>query len=308
MIRYLTLTAISALSLWACTATENQSAAPDIGADKAATDIAAPTSQTERVQLSDIISNQPEDVKQRYAARRPQETLEFFGLKPDMTVIEVLPGGGWYSRIISPYLGVDGQLIGADYSLPMWSEFGGFATPEFIKARQGWADKWQQDISAKLPAGSSGISAYTLATLPRELNGTVDMALLIRAMHNLARFNDKGAYLDKALSALHKTLKPGGIVGIVQHAAPPESDDKWADGNNGYLKEAYIIAAMEKAGFELAGRSDLNLNPRDIPSSTDNVWRLPPTLGTSKTDEELRARMEAIGESSRMTLKFIKPE
>ena len=224
-----------------------------------------------------------------------------------MRVLELLPGGGWYTKIISPYLGEDGHLIGVDYSFDMWPEFGGFANAKFLNDRKTWTQSWTQDMAGSLPSESSKLSAYTLSTLPKELNGQADMVLLIRSMHNLARFNEKGGYLDSALKALNKSLKPGGIVGIVQHAAPAENDDAWADGNNGYLKDIAVIAAMEKAGFEFISASSINENPRDIPSNTDNVWRLAPTLGTSQDNEELRARMEAIGESNRMTLKFIKP-
>ena len=117
--------------------------------------------------------------------------------------------------------------------------------------------------------------------------------------------------MDAALTELYSTLKPGGIVGIVQHQAPETNSDDWADGNNGYLKKSYVIAQMEKAGFEFVNESAVNENPRDIPSdaadATDNVWRLPPTLGTSRENPELRSKMEAIGESNRMTLKFVKP-
>ena len=306
MIRHFMMTAAAALLLAGCTGDKT---APD-NSSNVVTDTAQAL-QSDRAtaaQLSDIIASQPEDVRLRYGARNPQKTLEFFGLEPDMTVIEVLPGGGWYTKIISPYLGLDGHLIGVDYSLDMWPEFGGFATPEFIAARQNWAESWTQDMTGGLPSKASALSAYTLTTLPSEQDGQVDMVLLIRAMHNLARFNETGGYLDNALNQLNKSLKPGGIVGIVQHAAPEENDDSWADGNNGYLKKSYVMAAMKKAGFELVSESDLNENPRDIPSNTDNVWRLPPTLGTSKDDEELRSRMEAIGESNRMTLKFIKPK
>jgi len=244
MIRQFMMSTAASLLLLSCTADEHSinSAADPLGPQT------AQTSRADKTELAGILANQPEDVRLRYGARHPQETLEFFGLEPGMTVIEVLPGGGWYTKIISPYLGEDGHLIGVDYSSDMWPEFGGFA-----------------------------------------------------------RFNEKGGYLDSALKALNKSLKPGGIVGIVQHAAPAENDDAWADGNNGYLKDIAVIAAMEKAGFEFISASAINENPRDIPSNTDNVWRLAPTLGTSQDNEELRARMEAIGESNRMTLKFIKP-
>ena len=103
-------------------------------------------------------------------------------------------------------------------------------------------------------------------------------------------------------------LKPGGVVGVVQHRAAESADDGWANGDNGYVKQSRIISVFESAGFELVETSEINVNPRDQPTQEEFVWRLPPTLGTSQEDEELRAEMEAIGESDRMTLKFRKPE
>ncbi|MEP6342929.1 MAG: methyltransferase [Maricaulaceae bacterium] len=258
--------------------------------------------------LEAILNAQPDTVKARYGSRNPGETLKFFGVEPGMTIIEILPGGGWYSKIVSPYLGSEGHVIGLDYDIKMWSEFGGFATPEFIEKRKSWAQSWPETIASDLPENSSQLSAYTLGSIPSELNEKIDMVLMIRALHNLARFNDEGQYLDAALTRIYKSLKPGGIAGIVQHKGPAENADDWADGNNGYLKTSFVIEQMEKVGFEFIEASDINDNPRDVPSNTDNVWRLPPTLGTSRDDAELRSKMELIGESSRMTLKFVKPK
>ncbi len=257
--------------------------------------------------LTEILAAQPDTVKARYNARRPKDTLEFFGVKPGMAVAEILPGGGWYTKIMGPYLGTEGHIIGIDYNIGMWAEFGGFATPKFIEDRKGWAKKWETDMAASTDGPMSHLSGHSFNQIPANYNGQVDMVIMVRALHNLARFNDKGGYMDAALSQLHGLLKPGGIVGIVQHQAPENIEDNWADGNNGYLKASYVIAQMEKAGFELAAESDINANPRDIPTTDDNVWRLPPTLGTSRENPELRSKMQAIGESNRMTLKFIKP-
>ena len=320
MIRNFMISAAASLILMGCTAGDKTDAA------KAANDVAkkavettplqntaeaaseALTDKTDTARLAGIIDNQSAAAKARFAARHPQETPEFFGVKPGMTVIEVLPGGGWYTKIISPFLGADGHLVGVDYDFKMWPEFGGFADAKFIKERETWADGWTADMASAIGEDASQLSAYPLGKLPASLKGKADMVLLIRALHNMARFNEKGGYLDSALKELHASLKPGGIVGIVQHAGPEVNEDSWADGNNGYLKQSFVIAQMEKAGFEFVASSDVNKNPRDIPSNSDIVWRLPPSLGTSKDDAELRARMEAIGESNRMTLKFTKPE
>ena len=107
---------------------------------------------------------------------------------------------------------------------------------------------------------------------------------------------------------MHRVLKPGGIVGVVQHHARDDMPDAWADGNNGYLKTGFLIGVMEAAGFEYVGSSDINANPNDQPTDEDFVWRLPPGLATSRDNPELEAEMRAIGESNRITLKFVKPE
>jgi predicted methyltransferase len=327
MIRSFLLISAAALTLTACSGAKDKAAdAADAAQSTAATSLdaaadslsqAAETASSalsttvDTAKLSKILAAQPEAVKARYNARHPQETLEFFEIKPGMTVVEVLPGGGWYTKIIGPYLGQNGHVIGVDYNLDMWPEFGGFATPEFIENRKGWAAGWEKDMTDGVSGEMSRVSGHSFSRIPDDYNGQVDMVLMIRALHNLARFNEKGGYMDTAFTELYGLLKPGGIVGIVQHKAPEGNDDSWADGNNGYLKKSYVIAQMEKAGFELVGESAVNENPRDIPSdapeSSDNVWRLPPTLGTSRENPELRSKMEAIGESSRMTLKFIKP-
>ncbi len=267
---------------------------------------AAMESQANSAKLTMVLAAQGDKAKARYGARHPQQTLEFFGITPGMTVAEILPGGGWYSKILIPYLGNDGHIVGVDYSLAMWPEFGGFADAEFITKKKAWPATWTEDAQA-WRAGSGGkISAFAFGGRDAAMDGKVDAVLFIRALHNLARFEDKGAYLSEALADSHAMLKPGGLVGIVQHQAPEDSDDGWADGHNGYLKKSQFIAVMTAAGFELVKDSDMNANPKDMPGSEDIVWRLPPSLGTSKDNPELKAQMEAIGESNRMTLLFKK--
>ena len=318
--KFALITTVATLALTACSKTEEAAPAAEVVQETVTTTVQSPetisqntalaiaTSGVDTEKLDSILNAQPDTVKARYGSRNPGETLKFFGIEPGMTVIEILPGSGWYSKIVSPYLGSEGHVIGLDYDIKMWSEFGGFATPEFIEKRKSWGQSWLETMASDLPENSSQLSAYTLGSIPSELNEQADMVLMIRALHNLARFNDEGQYLDAALARIYKSLKPGGIAGIVQHKAPAENEDDWADGNNGYLKTSFVIAQMEKAGFEFVEASDVNENPRDVPSNTDNVWRLPPTLGTSRDDAELRSKMELIGESSRMTLKFVKPK
>lgn len=256
-----------------------------------------------------VLAAQDDANKARYDDRNPKETLSFFGVEPDMTVVEILPGGGWYSKILMPYLGSEGGLIGVDYSLDMWPEFGGFATPEFIENKKTWPATWTESANEWRGEGDAPVvAAFAFGNRDAALDGTADAVLYIRALHNLSRFEDEGQYMTKALADTYALLKPGGFVGVVQHEGPEDADETWAQGDNGYLKKANVIAAFEAAGFELVAESDINANPLDNPdpAAGDGVWRLPPTLGTSRENPELRAQLEAIGETNRMTLKFVK--
>ncbi|WP_062064669.1 class I SAM-dependent methyltransferase [Cellvibrio sp. OA-2007] len=257
----------------------------------------------DKQRLVEITQSMPAEHQARHNARHPVETLEFFGIKPGDTVVEALPGEGWYSQILFPYLGKQGRLIGVDYSLTMWPEFGAWATPEFIDGRKAWPAQWAVDAKTWGGADGAAAEAYTFANLPAELTGKVDAVLFIRALHNLARFDAKGNYLTQALAETHRVLKPGGVVGIVQHAMSEDKPDAWADGSRGYLKRSMLISAMTAAGFEFVGENDINKNPKDNPQADDNVWRLPPSLRTS---DEQKAANQAIGESNRVTLLFRK--
>ncbi|WP_371397063.1 class I SAM-dependent methyltransferase [Fretibacter rubidus] len=256
--------------------------------------------------LAAVLAMQDDATKARYDARNPQETLMFFGIEPGMTVVEALPGGGWYSKILIPYLGDEGHLIGADYALDMWPLFGGFATPEFVENKKTWPETWVAGAQDWRAGSEADISAFAFGNRDASMDGTVDAVLFIRAMHNLSRFENDGLFMTKALADTHALLKPGGIVGVVQHAGPESNSDEWAQGSNGYLKQSNVISAFNAAGFDLVDESDVNKNPRDVPSNTDVVWRLPQSLRGARENPELKAKMEAIGESNRMTLLFKK--
>jgi predicted methyltransferase len=268
---------------------------------------AADPTAADSARLAAVLESQPAEVQARYSHRHPQETLELFGIAPGMTVVEVLPGGGWYTKVLLPYLGSGGHLIGADYAFEMVAKLG-FLKGEALEARRSWADTWSADAESWRTPDSAAVSAYTLGTLPEALDGSVDAVLFIRALHNLARVEAEGGYLTAALANAHRVLKPGGIVGVVQHEARPDMSGDWAGGANGYLKRAFVIAQLEGAGFEYVEASEVNANPKDRPGEDDRVWRLPPSLSTSRDDAALRERLEAVGESNRMTLKFRKPE
>ncbi len=256
--------------------------------------------------LEKVLKAQPEEVQARYEYRHPAETLKFFGIKPGMTVVEALPGRGWYTKILMPYLGSDGKVIGADYAPDMYAMFS-FATPEMLEKKKSWTSDWTAEASTWGGEKGASAGAFVLGALPDAMKGSADAAIFIRAFHNLARFNDKGGYLDTAVANVYDILKPGGVLGVVQHEARPDRSDDWADGSSGYLKRDFLVKKLEAAGFELVGESDINANPKDQAREGDIVWRLPPTYATSRDNPELKEEMKAIGESNRMTLLFRKP-
>lgn len=257
-------------------------------------------------QLDRALMQQDGAAKARYGARHPKETLEFFGIAPGMTVVEALPGGGWYSKILLPYLGDEGRLVGVDYPQSIWSRFG-FFSEEDIEKKKTWPADWTAEAVGWRKDNDAYVAAFKLGSMPATMSGKADAVLFIRALHNLNRFEEQGDYLTTALNDAMRVLKPGGIVGIVQHRAPASHPAASANGARGYLREADVKAFMKKAGFDYVGSTEINANPKDTPTVEEIVWRLPPTLVGSNDDAARRAKMQAIGESDRMTLKFRKP-
>lgn len=304
MNKYLAL--VAAISLAACQQAPEPAAETASVAAVDAQAAAAAAAQEDNA-LATVLASMPEEMQVRYKYRHPQETLEFFGIEPGMTVVEGLPGAGWYTKILLPYLGPDGCLIGANYSLDMYPLFS-FANEEFMARQSAWAADFPG--GAKEWAGDNGASvkAFHFGSMPAEYAGTADVVFLARVLHNLARFSDEGDFLGEALADSYAVLKPGGTLAIVQHEARDDMSDEFAGGSHGYLKKDFVIAAVTAAGFEFVAESDINENPADQPAEDDIVWRLPPSLRTSRDNPELRAEYEAIGESNRMTLKFRKPE
>lgn len=257
--------------------------------------------------LDEALAAQAEEIQARYVYRHSKETLEFFGIKPGMTVVEGLPGGGWYTKILLPYLGADGVLIGADYAEDMYPKFG-FFSQEDLDKKKTWVTDWTARANGWREGDDARVKAFQFGSMPEGMKGTADAVFLVRALHNLARFENDGAYLTSALKDAYDVLKPGGVVGVVQHEARDDRPDEWADGSRGYLKKSFVIKRMEKAGFVFEDSIDINNNPADQPGEGDIVWRLPPTYFTSRENPELKEEMKAIGESNRMTLRFRKPQ
>lgn len=233
--------------------------------------------------------HRPAADKARDVYRNPYETLTFFGIESDFTVIESWPGGGWYTQILAPYLKDEGKLIAATY------DRGETPPAAYMKSTNAAYDAFL----AANPAvyGSVEITEQLSSEVsPLAEPGSVDAILDFRNAHNWI-----GAGADNIVSAWHAALKQGGIVGLVDHRMDA---DKPSVPGSGYLHEKQVIDLMESHGFTLAGSSEINANPRDTKDYAGGVWTLPPNL--RRVDAAQRPMYEAIGESDRMTLKFVK--
>ncbi|MFT7528082.1 MAG: putative methyltransferase [Arenicella sp.] len=230
--------------------------------------------------------------KARNKYRHPVETLAFFGLKPGMTVLEIAPGGGWYTEIIAPAMRDTGVYISGSYDVAVEGQ------PKY-RYRQ---HKTLLSQIADQPElyGQIKVASYS-PPQSRDLwqEDSVDMVLTFRSTHGWVG----AGLIDDVYSDFFKVVKPGGTLGVVQHRAPEGSDAVvWA--KQGYVPEARVIQAAHKAGFVLEEKSEVNANPKDLKDNEEGVWRLPPTLALGDEDRE---KYLAIGESDRMTLRFTKP-
>ncbi|QFU77284.1 methyltransferase [Halioglobus maricola] len=254
--------------------------------------------------LTAIVEARSEEDRARDSARHPAETLSFFQVEPGMTVAEALPGSGWYTKILAPYLGSDGTLYGVDYVARMWPLFS-FATEEWVEKRIAAMGDFDNKV-AGFTDNRIKAKGFTFNSVPEDAVGSVDRFLFIRALHNLNRFEETAGTRTQALASVRGMLKQDGLVGVVQHRLPESAAAEGSDGSRGYLKQSDVIAMFEEAGFELVASSEINANPKDKPGAEDVVWRLPPRLRGSEENPEMRAAMTAIGESDRMTLTFRK--
>jgi predicted methyltransferase len=230
--------------------------------------------------------------RERDKYRHPKETLEFFGLRPDQTVVEIWPSGGWYTEILAPYLRLRGKYYAAgfvvsDENAPQYRRDIG---AEFRQKLDAHPDRYDRVIVTEL-----GRPDRWEACPP----GAADLVLTFRNVHNWMNAD----YEREMFQAFYAALKPGGVLGVVEHRAKPGTRRKKMQ-KSGYVTEAHVIKVAEQAGFKLAARSEINANPKDTKNHPEGVWTLPPTLRLKDKD---RAKYLAIGESDRMTLKFVKP-
>jgi predicted methyltransferase len=216
--------------------------------------------------------------------RHPAETLRFFEVAPGQTVVEIYPGGGWYTQILAPLLKGNGRYIAAGPG----TEKGQAAVQKLLADNKDWfGDVTLTALDAT--SGSLGVA------------GTADRVLTFRNVHNLLMAG--GDVPTKAFAAFFAALKPGGILGVVDHHLP-ETADSALEKSSGYIKRSTVIRLAEAAGFKFVSESPVNANPKDTHDWPGGVWTLPPVLKLGETD---RAKYLAIGESDRMTLKFVKP-
>ncbi|PCH95535.1 MAG: methyltransferase [Gammaproteobacteria bacterium] len=225
--------------------------------------------------------------KARDQYRHPVETLNFFGFKANMTVVEITPGGGWYTEILAPALKGTGKLYGAHY-------------PD--TGKDDYYSNSRKKLEKKLASNAAFSEVVLTDFVPRKVSelapqGSADLVLTFRNLHNW-----KDAGVEQVFKDAFNALKPGGVLGVVEHRLPAGVAPEKA---KGYVSEANTIKQAKAAGFRFAGASEINANSKDLAEHPKGVWTLPPSLALKETDKE---KYLAIGESDRMTLKFVKPE
>ncbi|HNS86417.1 MAG TPA: methyltransferase domain-containing protein [Parvularculaceae bacterium] len=275
----------AALALAACNGAGPDAAAPQ--AETAAPDAGA--------LLDGAIAGDQRTAEDRArdAWRHPKETLEFFGVEPSMTVVEIWPGGGWYAKILASYLKAGGGVYYAAHVDPAASERAAERVAQF-----------KSDFSDAETYGDVRVTALGAGDIAPA--GSADVVLTFRNVHNWLGADKEQEYFND----FYKALKPGGVLGVVEHRADEDADDK--DGSSGYVKESTVKARAAAAGFEFVGASEINANPADTKDHPYGVWTLPPVRRSAPSSGQAdpdfdRAKYDAIGESDRMTLKFVKP-
>lgn len=227
------------------------------------------------------------DNKARDKYRNPVETLSFFGFNSNMTVVEITPGGGWYTEILAPALKGTGKLYGAHY-------------PD--TGEDNYYSKSRKKLEKKLASNVVFSEVVLTDFVPRKQSelapqGSADLVLTFRNLHN---WKDEG--VEQVFKDAFNALKAGGVLGVVEHRLPAGGDE---EKSRGYVSEAKTIKQAKAAGFRFAGSSEVNANAKDTTLHPKGVWTLPPRLALEDKDKE---KYLAIGESDRMTLKFVKPE
>ena len=286
MIRSITLAASLGLCLLvAAAATQAQQASPPAAT---AAPVAAPGEALDAA-LAGAWRAPADVLRDRY--RHPGQTLAFFGVQPDETAIEITPGGGWYADILAPYLRAHGHYVAA-----VWDDA--------ITGQPGYRYALNKTLREKFAAspdvyGQPDLRAFDASAPQFGPANSADTVLTFRNAHNWVADGNAEAYFK----AFFDVLKPGGTLGVVDHRAKPGTDLETMK-KSGYLTEDLIIQLATQAGFVLEDKSEINANPRDDTHHPNGVWTLPPTNSHDAADD---AKYKAIGESDRMTLRFVRP-
>ena len=293
----LLLVAVSALALAACTPAKTPAPASVEAATVAAE--TAPAMTLAEAVASDLRS---EEEKARDVWRSPAMTLEFFGVEADDKVVEVWPGGGWYTNILAPWLASGGgTLVAAGFDAASIED-----AERRARTEQRLAEFKATYADPKF--GTIEHTAFSAASGPLTGDGTADVVLTFRNIHNWM----SGGYTEKFFADAYTALKPGGVLGVVEHRLPStQAQDPKA--TSGYVHEDYVKALAAAAGFEFVEASEINANPADTADHPFGVWTLPPNNASTGRDGAAvegfdPEKYKAIGESDRMTLKFRKPE
>jgi len=253
-------------------------------------------SSSENAALEQILAHDRRaDDKARDKFRNPGAVIRFMGIRQTDHVIEYAPGGGWYARILAPYLaekGKYGAMVFAAQSIPQISD-------AFRERLKTFPARFPNEIAEWTDKRGSSVNAYVSDAIADEALGTVDHVFIPRMMHNLFRWN----IADSEIKVIRGLLKIGGHVGIVQHRANDDAKFSYADGSKGYLRTDSMVKFMEVHGFRLVKQSEINANPKDTADYESGVWTLPPRLALDDVDRE---KYLEIGESDRMTLLFEK--
>lgn len=224
--------------------------------------------------------------------RHPEATLGFCHVEPGMKVVDYMPGGGWWTKILVPYLGESGRYIALNPDVraasPQMQQFLGNMTATYPAKVTEWTG-----------APASRFDAVNTDVLPPALDGTVDRVMIMRQIHNIHRFG----MLYQEMAAVRRLLKPDGLLCIEEHRAKANAPAAYTDGSKGYIRQTDMIALMQAHGFDQVASSEINANPKDTADYPDGVWTLPPGYRLGAKDRE---RYAAIGEADRMTLLFRK--
>ncbi|MEE4304981.1 MAG: methyltransferase [Wenzhouxiangella sp.] len=250
--------------------------------------LAAPALADDKLKSVIESPERPSAEAERDQYRHPYETLTFFGIEPDMTVVEISPGGGWYTEILGPYLADEGKLIAAHWNMDQ-------------EDLPGYYERGMATYKERISAERFG-DVEIIAFDPPEMTdlgeaGSADMVLTFRNVHSYAG-DDNFRDVAEAAAAV---LETGGVFGVVGHRQP---EDREQNPSTGYVKQSWVVGIVESSGFVLEEASEINANPADTADHPNGVWTLPPSLRVPEGEDEEKYR--EIGESDRFTLKFVK--